>query len=57
MIDEELYQQAADELNSDRRNPHIWARRCALASDEHDEARYRYTKLRVEELMLQRAER
>lgn len=54
MIDEELYQQAADELNSDRRIPHIWARACALASDDHDEARYLYTNLRVEELISER---
>lgn len=51
MIDEELYQKAADELNSDRRRPHIWARACALADDDHDEARYLYTNLRVEELL------
>ncbi|MFK7992717.1 MAG: hypothetical protein AB8B87_01175 [Granulosicoccus sp.] len=55
MIDEELYQQAADELNSDRRRPHIWARACALASDDHDEARFLYTNLRVEELISERA--
>lgn len=54
MIDEELYQQAADELNSDKRRPHIWAKACALASDDHDEARYLYTNLRVEELQEQR---
>ena len=54
MIDEELYQQAADELNSDRRRAHIWARACALASDDHDEARYLYTNLRVEELIAER---
>ena len=54
MIDEELYQQAADELNSDRRRPHLWARACALASDDHDEARYLYTNLRVEELIAER---
>ena len=54
MIDEELYQQAADELNTDRRRAHIWARACALASDDHDEARYLYTNLRVEELIAER---
>ena len=54
MIDEELYQQAADELNSDRRRQHIWARACALASDDHDEARFLYTNLRVEELIAER---
>ncbi len=54
MIDEELYQQAADELNSDRRRAHIWARACALSKDDHDEARYLYTNLRVEELMAER---
>ncbi|MFK7892857.1 MAG: hypothetical protein AB8B63_18735, partial [Granulosicoccus sp.] len=55
MIDEDLYQKAADELNSDRRRPHIWARACALASDDQDEARYLYTNLRVEELLAERA--
>lgn len=54
MIDEDLYQQAADELNTDKRRPHIWARACALASDDHDEARYLYTNLRVEELIAER---
>lgn len=54
MIDEELYQQATDELNSDRRRSHLWARACALASDDHDEARYLYTNLRVEELLAER---
>jgi len=54
MIDEELYQQAADELNSDARRPHLWARACALASDDHDEARFLYTNLRVEELLAAR---
>ena len=55
MIDEDLYQQAADELNSERRRPALWARACALASDDHDEARYLYTNLRVEELIAERA--
>ena len=54
MIDEDLYQLAADELNTDKRRPHIWARACALASDDHDEARYLYTNLRVEELIAER---
>ena len=54
MIDEELYELAADELNSDRRKSDIWARACALASDDHDEARYLYTNLRVEEMMAER---
>ena len=54
MIDEELYQLAADELNSDRRKGDIWARACALASDDHDEARYLYTNLRVEEMLAER---
>ena len=54
MIDEELYEQAADELNSQRRRPHIWARACALANDDHDEARFLYTNLRVEELLAER---
>ena len=51
MIDEEFYRQAADELDSERRRPQVWARACALADDDHDEARYLYTNLRVEELL------
>ena len=56
MIDEELYQFATDELNSDRRNSELWNRACALARDDHDEARYLYTNIRVEELLEQHAE-
>lgn len=51
MIDEELYKIATDELNSDARKPDVWARACALASDDHDEARFLYTNLRVEEML------
>ncbi len=54
MIDEELYQLASDELNSDQRRPDVWARACALASDDHDEARYLYTNLRVEQMLVDR---
>ena len=55
MIDEELYQFATDELNSDRRDTELWNRACALARDDHDEARFLYTNLRVEELLEQKA--
>ena len=51
MIDEELYKLATDELNSDQRKADVWARACALASDDHDEARFLYTNLRVEEML------
>ncbi len=51
MIDEELYKLATDELNSDKRNPEVWARARALACGDHDEARFLYTNLRVEEMM------
>lgn len=51
MIDEELYQFASDELNSNRRNQELWNRACALARDDHDEARFLYKNLRVEELL------
>jgi len=54
MIDEELYQQASDELSSERRQEHIWTRACALSNNDHDEARYLYTNLRVEELIAAR---
>ncbi len=55
MIDETLYQLATDELNSDQRKPDIWARACALASNDHDEARYLYTNLRVEQMLAEQA--
>ncbi len=54
MIDEELYVLATQELNSDRRRADLWDRAIALASDDHDEARYLYTNLRVEELVEER---
>ncbi len=54
MIEEELYQRASDELNSDDRDHTLWARACALASDDHDEARYLYTNLRVEQWIEER---
>jgi len=51
MIDEDLYKIATDELNSNDRKADVWARACALASDDHDEARFLYTNLRVEEML------
>ncbi len=57
MIDEKLYQLATDELNSDKRKPDIWARACALASNDHDEARYLYTNLRVEQMITEQAQK
>ena len=57
MIDETLYQLATDELNSDQRKPDIWARACALASNDHDEARYLYTNLRVEQMLAEQAKK
>lgn len=51
MIDEDLYKIATDELNSDARKPDVWARACALANDDHDEARFLYTNLRVEDML------
>lgn len=57
MIDEKLYQLATDELNSDKRKPDIWARACALASNDHDEARYLYTNLRVEQMITEKAKK
>ena len=55
MIDEELYRQAAEELGSERRRLDVWARACALANEDHDEARYLYTNLRAEALASERA--
>lgn len=50
MNEEDLYNIAKDELNSRNRKPELWARACALATDDVDEARYLYTNLRVDEL-------
>lgn len=55
MIDEELYQFATEELNSARRVSELWNRACALACDDHDEARYLYINIRVEELLEEHA--
>ena len=51
--EEELYKLATDELNSRNRKADLWARACALATDDVDEARYLYTNLRVEELAIE----
>ncbi len=53
MQEDELYKLATDELNSRNRKADLWARACALATDDVDEARYLYTNLRVEELALE----
>jgi len=54
MIDEELYRRAAEELDSGNRRPDLWAQACSLASTDHDEARFLYTNLRVEELLAEK---
>ncbi len=53
MREEDLYELATDELNSRNRKADLWARACALATDDVDEARYLYTNLRVEELAIE----
>ena len=53
MQEDDLYKLATDELNSRNRKADLWARACALATDDVDEARYLYTNLRVEELALE----
>jgi len=55
MIEDELYLRATQELNSDERREDLWTRAIALASGDHDEARYLYTNLRVEELAVEDA--
>ncbi|MBX2882691.1 MAG: DUF2628 domain-containing protein [Granulosicoccus sp.] len=54
MIEEELYKLATEELNGPNRRPDLWKRAVALATDDHDEARYLYTNLRVEEMIEER---
>lgn len=54
MIEEELYKLATEELNGPNRRTDLWKRAVALATDDHDEARYLYTNLRVEEMIEER---
>lgn len=54
MIEEELYKLATEELNGPNRRADLWKRAVALATDDHDEARYLYTNLRVEEMIEER---
>lgn len=56
MSDEELYRLAASELNSSKRRSDIWSRAVAIASDDHEEARYLYTRLRVDQLRQEAAQ-
>ena len=51
MNDEELYQRAVEELDSEHRRMQVWKRACALSGEDHDEARYLYTSLRVEQML------
>lgn len=52
--EEELYRLATEELNGPERRKDLWKRAVALATDDHDEARYLYTNLRVEEMLAER---
>jgi len=48
--DEQLYLEATQEVDSGTQAPALWAKAMALAEGDEKKAKYRYIKLRVEEL-------
>jgi len=51
VTDDEIYEYAQDELNSDRRKPDLWKRARSLAQGDQDEARFLYQNMRTAELL------
>jgi hypothetical protein len=54
MNDEELYLEATNEVESENKNQALWAKVMALSEGIQDKAKYRYIKLRVEQLTEER---
>jgi len=50
MSDEKLYLQATGEVDSTNIDKALWAKAIALTDGDHDRAKYKYIKLRVEQL-------
>ena len=47
--DEQLYLEAAQELDSGKQDPALWVKAMTLSEGDEDKARYRYIALRVEQ--------
>ena len=56
MDDEELYLEAAHEVESDRKDPALWVKVMALTEGNEEKAKYLYVKLKVEKLTRNKAE-
>ena len=50
MSDEILYLQATDEVDGEERDPALWAKVMALVEGDQRKAKYKYIKLRVEQI-------
>jgi len=55
MGDENLYLEATEEVESENRDPALWAKVLALTEGAQDKAKYAYIKLRVEQLAQKKA--
>ncbi len=56
MEDEEFYLQATNEVDGDQRQAALWAKVVALAEGDQEKAKYKYIKLRVEQLVEKKAQ-
>jgi len=54
MNDEELYLEATSEVEGESRSPSLWAKVMALSEGDEENAKYKYIKLRVEQLANER---
>ena len=54
MSDEELYLEATNEVEGENKNPGLWAKVMALSEGDQEKAKYKYIKLRVEQLANER---
>ena len=57
MSDEELYLVATNEVDGNNINLALWAKAMALADGDKDIAKYKYIKLRVEQLISVKVDR
>lgn len=56
MSDEDLYLEATNEVEEDKKDPALWAKVMALTEGDQDKAKYKYIKLRVEQLSKKKKE-
>ena len=50
MSDEKLYLQATEEVDSENKDAALWSKSLALSDGDQEQAKYKYIKLRVEQL-------